>query len=570
MTYSSKQNVNILTAYLAAYGIEDAVVCPGSRNAPIVHNLNEHPGIRCHAVTDERSAGFYALGIALKTAKPVAVCVTSGSAVLNLAPAVGEAKYRHVPLVVISADRPAQWIGQLDGQTIDQPNALRSSVRKVANLPEPTSEEEEWYCRRLIAEALHSATCHGGAPVHINVPITEPLFDFTVNSLPTVKPIKYHRNSSDTPCWDYTPFAAQHRHHGKTADATDYRTLVVIGQTRPETIQLATLGALADRFVVFAEPLSVDAPVFRFDEAIRRIPQADIDLYRPRHIVYVGDTIVSKVARKFLRDSHADVCMVTHDASEVCDPLMGITDIVECPTPDDVDQFLLSLCNAVEPVPRQQLEYISRWDALFTDADDHATTYRPVYSQMEAVRLFEQTVESLTAPIHVHYANSNAVRLANIYADHYVWCNRGVNGIEGSLSTAAGFSLATDDTVAIVIGDLSFFYDQNALWNQELRGNLRILLVNNSQGGIFRMLKGLDDSPAALPYISAEHHTTAEGICRQHGIVYLTAHNSEDLAYNIPTLLECESDHPVLLEVFTDANTDAAAYKEYLNSKQKL
>ncbi len=563
--YSSKPNINILTAYLAAYGIEDAVVCPGSRNAPIVHNLNEHPGIRCHAVTDERSAGFYALGIALKTEKPVAVCVTSGSAVLNLAPAVGEAKYRHVPLIVISADRPPQWIGQLDGQTIDQSNALRSTVRKVVNLPEPATEEEEWYCHRLVAEALHTATCHDCGPVHINVPITEPLFDFCTPSLPNVKSIVFHhRGSSEAPVWNYSPFNLQ-----KPDAETDERTLIVIGQTRPNTIPLETLCSLAARFVVFAEPLSVDAPAFHFDEAIRLIPKDEIDLYRPHRIVYIGDTIVSKVARKFLRDSHAEVCMVTLDASEVCDPLMGITDIVECQTTDDVNRFLLSICNDT-PLPRSQQEYIDRWDVLFTAADARTTAYSPVYSQMEAVRLFEQTVESLNAPIHVHYANSNAVRLANIYANHYVWCNRGVNGIEGSLSTAAGFSLATDDEVAIVIGDLSFFYDQNALWNQELRGNLRILLINNSQGGIFRMLRGLDDSPAALPYISAEHHTTAEGICRQSGISYLTAHNSAELARAIPTLLAHKSTRPVLLEVFTDANTDTAAYKEYFKTNSRL
>lgn len=561
MNYSSKLNINLLTAFLAAYGIEDAVVCPGSRNAPIVHNLNEHPAIRCHAVTDERSAGFYALGIALKTGKPVAVCVTSGSAVLNLAPAVGEAKYRHVPLVVISADRPGQWIGQLDGQTIDQPNALRSLVRKVANLPEPHDEEEEWYCRRLIAEALHLATCHDCGPVHINVPITEPLFEFTTEKLPEVKRIRTRQGNFPKSQFLAEASVPLGRAKGNLEGLGPH--LIVIGQTRPGTISLETLCALTEHFVVFAEPLSVDAPVIHFDEAIRRIPKDDIDRYRPHHIIYVGDTIVSKVARKFLRASHADVTMVTLDARDVADPLMGITDIVECQDGKDVDRFLLSLCD--DPVSPLQEEYISRWDALFAAADERAETYCPVYSQMMAVKLFEQTIDSLTFPVHVHYANSNAVRLGNIYANHYVWCNRGVNGIEGSLSAAAGFSLATDESVAIIIGDLSFFYDQNALWNQELRGNLRILLVNNSQGGIFRMLHGLDDSPAALPYISAEHHTTAEGICRQHRISYLTAHDSEELEAGITMLLTCEADRPVLLEVFTDANIDAQAYKDFFH-----
>ena len=134
--YSHKENINILTALLLDKGITDAVVCPGSRNAPIIYNLNEAPGMNCHPVTDERSAGFYALGLAQATARPVAVCVTSGSALLNVAPAVAEARYQHIPLIVVSADRPRQWIGQLDGQTLPQQGAFGPLVR--CSCPSPT------------------------------------------------------------------------------------------------------------------------------------------------------------------------------------------------------------------------------------------------------------------------------------------------------------------------------------------------------------------------------------------------------------------------------------------------
>ena len=178
--YCSKENVNILTALLVAHGVRHAVCCPGSRNAPIVHNLTECPDIRCYPVTDERSAGFYALGMSQALAQPVAVCVTSGTALLNLAPAVAEAYYQQRPLVVISADRPPQWIDQLDGQTLPQPDALGRFVRKAVSLPEPHDDEERWYCNRLVNEALLEQF----GPVHINVPITEPLFDFSVAQLP--------------------------------------------------------------------------------------------------------------------------------------------------------------------------------------------------------------------------------------------------------------------------------------------------------------------------------------------------------------------------------------------------
>ena len=179
---------------------------------------------------------------------------------------------------------------------------------------------------------------------------------------------------------------------------------------------------------------------------------------------------------------------------------------------------------------------------------------------MAAVRYFEQHWQSGI----VHYANSSAIRLANIYAQHPVFCNRGVNGIEGSLSTAAGFSCMTDDRVFCVIGDLSFFYDQNALWNQNLRGNLRILLLNNGRGGIFNMLPGLEQSPARDAFVAAAHQTSAEGICQQNDVVYLSASDMPQLRAGIDTLLNIESTRPVLLEVFTDAAADEQVYREYL------
>ena len=185
---------------------------------------------------------------------------------------------------------------------------------------------------------------------------------------------------------------------------------------------------------------------------------------------------------------------------------------------------------------------------------------------MATVRYFESQLEDLYEDLHVHYANSSAVRLANIYAAHRVWCNRGVNGIEGSLSTAAGFSLGTTDKVVCVIGDLSFFYDQNALWNGRLRGNLRIILLNNHEGGIFSTLPGLDGSPAAHDMVAAAHNTEARGICTQNDIGYLKATNTDEMQVGVVTLLTQQADRPMVLEVFTDAAEDAKAMREYFES----
>ena len=554
--YSDKDNVNILTALLVAHGVEKAVVCPGSRNAPIVHNLNECKQIDCFPVTDERSAGFYALGLSLATGRPVVVCVTSGSALLNVAPAVAEAFYRHVPLIVVSADRPAAWIGQLDGQTMPQPNALASFVRKAVSLPEPHDPTERWHCNRLVNEALYLSTCRSGAPVHINVPITEPLFNFNTAELPQERVIKR------------VPTMAQTELPSVLLDAIQQsnRPMVVIGQMPYNAISDNTIEKLARSMTVIREPLSNGCGVAHFDETICRIKEAEE--YRPDFVLYIGDTIVSKRTRQFLRQAQAETCLLTADAGVLSDPLMSLTQVVEYCDDRHLNAILMSLADATNPsangktastlseAARNRAEFRQLWNDALAEAGRQIADFEPKYSQMAAVKYFEEQLEDMDYPLHIHYANSTAVRLANIYANHYVWCNRGVNGIEGSLSTAAGFSLVTNDRVFCIIGDLSFFYDQNALWNTNLKGNLRILLLNNSEGGIFRQLKGLSDSPAAHNYIAAAHTSNAQGICTQNDIGYIKATNTAEMQMGIVALLTREASRPMLLEVVTDAETD--------------
>lgn len=558
--YSNKENVNILTSLLLEYGVSDAVVCPGSRNAPIVHNLSVCEAIRCRPVTDERSAAFYALGLAIATRRPTVVCVTSGSALLNVMPAVAEAAYQHVPLIVISADRPQQWIDQLDGQTIPQPDALGRFVRKAVQLPEPHNDEERWMCRRLVNEAMHLATCRQGAPVHINVPISEPLFEFNIEQLPQLSRFNNIKRATIKDASMDMPDAF----HNAT------RPMIVIGQLAHGTISHETIRSLSEKYVVMSEPLSNPSYMtIHFDEAIRYIvsdnssindDEDDKTAYYPDYVIYVGDTLVSKPARRFLRNAKAPSCLITPDAADIHDPLMTLTDIVECDT-DSINALLASLCDA--PDTDERCRFHDRWQSFLDAYAAHADAYAPEYSQMATVKYFEEQLADLDIDICVHYANSSAVRLACIYAQHYVWCNRGVNGIEGSLSTAAGFSLATNDMTVCVIGDLSFFYDQNALWNSNLRGNLRIILLNNRGGGIFRQLPGLNDSPAADDLVMASHENTAQGICTQNDIGYLSAKSMDEMRIGIVTLLTRESDRPMLLEVFTDSNDDVKALEKY-------
>ena len=548
--YSNKQNINQLTALLVAHGIRHAVVCPGSRNAPIVHNFNECPDITCHPVTDERSAGFYALGMAQALHEPVVVCVTSGTALLNVMPAVAEAWYQHQPLVVISADRPQAWIDQLDGQTLPQPDALGRFVRRAVSLP----EDDVWFCNRLINEALLDAVADDARPVHINVPISEPLFTFDQPQLPTARQI-----IRTSPIRDYECI------HFELLDslAAAKRPMIVFGQTNPHDFEGNDVDYLFSHVIVLHEALSAFPNVSHFDEVIHAG-----GIETPDVIIHVGDTIVSKRLRHFLRSAENAVTWRISLSGDVEDTFQNLRGIVV----GDPEFILQSLSHKLSRRKCCGTAYRRKWLRALKQASNHATDYQPDYSQMAAARHFEQQLsarhERHQLPI-VHYANSTAIRLANIYAHHHVWCNRGVNGIEGSLSTAAGFSVVTDERVYCVIGDLSFFYDQNALWNQNLRGNLRILLLNNGKGGIFNILPGLEQSPVRDSYVAASHRTTAEGICRQNDIYYQQATTMEQMQQGIDLLLSEDFSRPMVLEVVTDATEDERVFKDYFQASTK-
>lgn len=543
--FSSKENINILTALLVESGVRDAVVCPGSRNSAIVHNLKVCASIRCHGVTDERSAGFYALGISQATGSPVVVCVTSGTALLNLLPAVAEAWYQHWPLVVVSGDRPPQWIDQLDGQTLPQNDALRRFVRKAVTLPEPHNDEERWYCNRLVNEALLACRRYGGAPVHINVPISEPLFDYSVERLPEERLVEW-----------FGPETTTVGRHMLARFEQAQRPMVVIGQMKEHDLPRGLCEDLwAAGYVVLHERLSSgDGTATWLDEMVARVE--DDDRYLPDFILYMGDTLVSKRARRWLRRATKAECWTVGPDGEVRDVLMNLTGVVAA----EPRNLLMQI------QPHQDNDYRDLWKAVRHEVEAFHHHWQPPYSQLLAVKRLEERLAREGNGVVVHYANSTSVRLGNIFAGHYIYCNRGVNGIEGSLSTAAGYALATGKTVYCVIGDLSFFYDQNALWNQYLGGNLRILLLNNGGGGIFHQLGGLERSPACDDFVTASHHTTAEGICLENNITYYSADNAEALDSLLDALTVSQSTRPVLLEVHTDARWDAQLFQEYIKT----
>ena len=567
MLYSDKENVNILTALLVAHGVKHAVVCPGSRNAPIVHNLNECPNITCHPVTDERSAGFYALGMAQIIRHPVVVCVTSGTALLNLLPAVAEAYYQHVPLIVISADRPVMWIDQQDGQTLPQLDALGRFVSKAVSLPEPSTDDERWYCNRLVNEALLCCQWHGGSPVHLNVPISEPLFTFNVPALPTERVIRQVAATTDVA--HCQPLLADIQ--------SAQRPMIVVGQLSNKEAQRMALQLceLSTDVVVVYECLGMacheDAPRYpdspneglsplHIDKVLARMQQ--VEQYQPDVVVYLGGTLVSKRLKAFLRQSPAAKTWIVNERGAIYDTFQNLTGVIEG-APYDVLEVILRYVRGEKEKQRLPFEsgFRSRWATLIQQVQAQTERFHPPYSSWLAVKRFFETASHKGRYV-LHAANSMSVRLVNHFASDYVFCNRGVNGIDGSLSTAAGCSLVTTQNVYCIIGDLSFFYDQNALWHS-LGGNFRVLLLNNGGGVIFQSLPGLKDSTAHQKLISAQHHTTAWGICQQNNVAYLSAHDEEELENNMNRFVNDNFDRPVVFEVFTSQEQDEQAMNEY-------
>ncbi len=530
-TISSHANVQQLAALMLAHGVRCCVLCPGSRNAPLSATLAALPGFECRRATDERSAGFAALGWAARDHAPVAVCVTSGSALLNLHPAVAEAFYRNVPLLVLSADRPASAIGQQEGQTLPQPGAFGSLVRAAVDLP----EHDTLHANRLINEALLALTHRGGGPVHINIPLSEPLFGVEESPLP--EPRRIERMVFESARYELgleTPDLPPHLQ----------RRLVLFGQMPdwediPEPSDFAIIG----EHLCNGDSLVQTRP----DLILGPHPDAS---WSPDLLITMGGCVISKRLRALFRAHPPKEHWHVSVGGEVIDSFGCLTRVVE----GDPRLFLQNL---VSDAPEGDAEYAARW-------------YQPVpefptdeYSGMAIVGRLMAAMSRLDDGSTLHLGNSSAVRYAQLFPLGqlvHVECNRGVNGIEGSVSTALGYAMADRERVnVLVIGDLSFFYDMNALWMPGTRGNMRILLLNNGTGGIFSTLPQCP----AHESVHGPHGAQAQAWVESMGWRYMAVRGKDDIAPAVAALTAVGADRPLLVEAFTDAATDAALLREF-------
>ncbi len=550
--YSDKKNVLQLAALLKEHEIRNVVLCPGSRNIPIVQTLARHPFFTCHAVTDERNAGFFAIGLALNSGKPAAICCTSGTALLNIHPAVAEAYYQQVPLVVISADRPAAWIGQMDGQTLPQDGVFRGLVKCSVSLPEIHTREEEWHCNRLVNEALLAVNHHGKGPVHINVPMSEPLFSFTAEQLPEVRVIQRY-NGLNIYEREYGSLIARLGKYTKRMMVAGQQTLIYQFERKTAKLVYKHFTCLCEHMANQTVP---GIPVKNFDALLASLDESQLEKLVPDIVVTYGGHIVSKRLKQWLRNHPPKEHWHVASDGEVRDTFGVLTTVIEM----DPFEFIEKVAVLMDSNVGQ--EYPKQWESLSKKMPEPQFGY----SAMAAVGAL---LHALPANSTLHLANSSAVRYAQMFKlpnDTEVCCNRGTSGIEGSLSTALGYAWASDRLNFILLGDLSFFYNMNALWDNGSRGNVRILLLNNGGGEIFGSLQGAQLESPVEKYVKGSHRMSARSWAEANQFDYAAVHDMEELEAALPAFVQADQQaNPQFMEVFTQPGEDIRLLNSYYN-----
>ncbi|WP_339920694.1 2-succinyl-5-enolpyruvyl-6-hydroxy-3-cyclohexene-1-carboxylic-acid synthase [uncultured Flavobacterium sp.] len=519
-----------------AKGITTIIISPGSRNAPLTIGFTNNPAFECYSIADERCAAFFGLGIVQQTKKPVILICSSGSALLNYYPALAEAFYSQIPLIVISADRPQSKIDIGDGQTIRQENVFANHSLYNANLNEMVCVEND----TKIKEAIDISIAQKG-PVHINAPFEEPLYETTselsVNVSVTV-------SAKDT----------QSLSHDEVAEyATIWnqatKKLLLVGVNDPDAINESIIETLAadESVVVLTETTSnVHHPTFinTIDTLITPFTSEDFEDFRPEILVTFGGMIVSKRIKAFLRKykpkHHWHI-----DSLRAYDTFNALTKHFEV-EPNLFFDVFLPLTRSVES------DYFKSLDAVNKLREQKSKIYLDTIPFSD-FKVFEKVIPSLPKNSQLQISNSSAIRYAQLIAidpSIEVYCNRGTSGIDGSTSTAIGAAVANGKQTVFITGDIGFLYDSNALWNNYIPKNFKIILINNGGGGIFRILPGHEETPVFNTFFETSHCLTAEHLATMYGFEYTIASDESSLEIGLATLYG-QNEKPGILEVFT-------------------
>jgi len=566
MIYSSIPIAQTVVQHCKAKGIKNIVISPGSRNAPLTIGFTEDSYFECFSIVDERCAAFFALGIAQQSLQPVAVVCTSGSALLNYYPAIAEAFYSDIPLVVISADRPRYKIDVGDGQTIRQDNVFHRHIGYSADLKQDiihatdrieryrpdwlkddTAEIAQMKVQEYNDAELNKAfnlALVSKLPVHVNVRLEEPLY----NKLhqPSVSPTILTAKETKVEKIEFKDLADLWNSHAKK--------MVLVGVNWPETIDQEVLNQLANdpSVIVLTETTSnlhhknffpsIDsliAPIENVEHASQLFEKL-----RPEMLLTFGGLIVSKKIKAFLR-AYTPKYHWHIDPIRAFDTFFCLTSHFRCKP----NTFLFELMAKTTKV---ESTYYSFWNAAKKGYEEKRRKYLKEISFSD-MQVFDSIVEHIPVNYQLQLANSSTVRYAQLFdlpSTLKVFCNRGTSGVDGSVSTAIGASLYSKTPTLLITGDLSFFYDSNALWNTYIRPDFRVILVNNNGGGIFRILPGKEDSSNFEKFFETTHELSAEHLCNLYDFKYECVSSLVNLKNSLQQFYK-EGKGPKLLEINT-------------------
>lgn len=552
-----KEFIYRLAEIMAARGIRHVVVSPGSRNAPVVIIFSRTGKLRLVSVADERSAGFFALGMAQQLQQPVALICTSGSAAINYGPAISEAYYQKVPLLVITADRPVAWIDQGDGQTIRQNNLFANYIRKSYQLPDATADRESrWHFDRMVNEAIDHTWFPAPGPVHLNLPLSEPLYD--LDEAPDVTGLRIMEVARTVALPDATLLEKLSGLWNASV-----KKMILAGQMAPGKEHDDLLRKVADdpSVVVLTETTSNlrgNGYIGCIDRVIEGWSAADT-AFAPDILVTLGGAVISKKIKGLLRGMRpAHHWHINPDASEFhLDTYQSLTLTI----PAEPSRFFREF-------KMRTVSVESNYRALWAERDKQRRVQHAEFMKQSGysdIQVYEILFSHVPEGSHIHLGNSTPVRYAQLFdhdGRHRFWSNRGTSGIDGSVSTAVGAAWVTGDPVTVISGDIGFFYDSNALWNHNLSPRLRIVVINNGGGNIFRVLPGPDRYGELETFLETAHSFRTKGIAETFGVTYFRAGNAEELRDVLPEFYK-ESGSPALLEIVTPARESAAAIRNY-------
>ncbi len=547
MKYPKKELAQLIIEYCVVYGIDHVIISPGSRNAPLTIGFVHHPKIKTYSIVDERCAAFFALGIAQQTRKPTAVLCTSGSALLNYYPAVAEAYYSNIPLIVISADRPKHLIDVGDGQTIRQENVFQNHSEFNANLDNESSIN---WNTNLLENAFSSCVNRRG-PVHINVPFDEPLYEIVEESI--IKDVKISYKSEPT---------KQVLQLEQFADLWNSAKckMILIGAHYPNAeLQKKIENLVKDPSILVLTETTSNLHSNKFigsiDNLVFPLSEEELLELQPEILLTLGGMVVSKRIKKILRRYQPK--QHWHLGPKNAPDTYHILSHHFCV--DEVDFFteFSRITNSVDS------NYQQSWLKVVRRREQRHEGYllKALFSDLT---VFDTILKTLPTDVMLQSGNSSIIRYLQLFkmqSSVETFCNRGTSGIDGSTSTAIGAALNSEKQTVFITGDISFFYDSNALWNNYIDNRFRIIIINNSGGGIFKIIPGPKASEA-LDYFETTHELDAANLCQMYGIEYMKASSQESLKESLNGFYET-SNSPKLLEIFTPQIKNDEILKDY-------